>query len=65
MDVMTPDLSRTLKALVRLMVQVLVRLASSALTQTEGSGSLLSLPIMTLAGLVQTNGLGSPLCSRM
>lgn len=37
----------------------------SALTQTEGSGSLLSLPMMTLAGLVQTNGLGSPLCSRM
>ncbi len=38
---------------------------TSALTQTEGSGSRLSLSRMVLAGLVQTNGVASPLCSWM
>ena len=34
----------------------------SALTQTEGTGSRLSLARMASAGLVQTNGLASSLC---
>jgi hypothetical protein len=38
---------------------------SSARTQTEGSGSRLSLSRMVFAVLVQTNGFASPLCSRM
>jgi hypothetical protein len=50
------------RAVVRVFSRVPV---ASALTQTEGSGSLLSLSKMALAGLVQTNGFGSPLCSRM
>jgi hypothetical protein len=38
---------------------------SSALTQSEASGSRLILARMVSAGLVQTNGLGALLCSRM
>src|ERR1700687_938160 len=37
--------------------------ATSALTQTEGTGRRLTLARMTSVGLVQTKGLGSALCS--
>jgi len=37
----------------------------SALTQSDATGSRLSLARMSSAGLVQTNGLGLRLCSRM
>jgi transposase len=37
----------------------------SALAQTEGAGSRLSLSRMVSAGLVQMKGLGSSLCSRI
>ena len=38
---------------------------ASALTQSDATGSRLSLARMSSAGLVQTNGLGLRLCSRM
>jgi hypothetical protein len=39
------------------------RIVASAPTQTEGTGSLVSFARMSRAGLVQTKGLGSQLCS--